>query len=260
MTRRSPTRRDPQQRLRPATRLVHGGTLRSQFGETSEALFLTQGFVYDTMETAEARFKGDDAGLHLFALRQSDRRDVRAAHGAARRRRGRARHRQRHGGGHRRAHGPAQGRRPRRRGAGAVRLLPLHRRGSAAALRRRVDPRRRHRSRRMARGDAARTPRSLFLESPTNPTLEVIDIAAVAEIAHEVGATLVVDNVFATPMLQQPAGARRRLRRLFGDQAHRRPGPLPRRRDARRRGVHRRRTSTISCARPARRCRPSTPG
>ena len=42
--------------LDPATRLVHGGTLRSQFGETSEALFLTQGFVYANAEEAEARF------------------------------------------------------------------------------------------------------------------------------------------------------------------------------------------------------------
>ena len=49
--------------LGTATKLVHGGTLRSQFGETSEALFLTQGFVYDTMEAAEARFKGEDPGF-----------------------------------------------------------------------------------------------------------------------------------------------------------------------------------------------------
>jgi len=46
--------------------------------------------------------------------------------------------------------------------------------------------------------------RTLFLESPTNPTLDVIDIAAVATIAHEGGATLVVDNVFATPIWQSP--------------------------------------------------------
>ena len=39
---------------RPETRLVHSGTLRSQYGETSEALFLTQGFVYDTAEQCEA--------------------------------------------------------------------------------------------------------------------------------------------------------------------------------------------------------------
>jgi O-succinylhomoserine sulfhydrylase len=43
-----------------------------------------------------------------------------------------------------------------------------------------------------------------FLESPANPTLEVIDIAAVAAIAREVGAKLVVDNVFATPLFQRP--------------------------------------------------------
>src|SRR5258707_14262332 len=48
---------------RPETRLVHSGTLRSQFGETSEALFLTQGFVYDTAEQCEARFKGEDSGF-----------------------------------------------------------------------------------------------------------------------------------------------------------------------------------------------------
>src|SRR5213078_3394678 len=47
---------------RPETRLVHSGSLRSQFGETSEALFLTQGFVYDSAEQCEARFKGEEPG------------------------------------------------------------------------------------------------------------------------------------------------------------------------------------------------------
>ena len=53
---------------------------------------------------------------------------------------------------------------------------------------------------------AAVTPQTkvFFLESPSNPTLEVIDIAAVAALAKEVGATLVVDNVFATPLFQRP--------------------------------------------------------
>jgi O-succinylhomoserine sulfhydrylase len=46
--------------------------------------------------------------------------------------------------------------------------------------------------------------KTFFLESPTNPTLEVIDIAAVAEIAPAAGATLVVDNVFSTPLWQRP--------------------------------------------------------
>ena len=47
----------------PKPSLVHAGTLRSQFGETSEALFLTQGFVYDSAEQCEARFKGEDPGF-----------------------------------------------------------------------------------------------------------------------------------------------------------------------------------------------------
>src|SRR4051812_16263571 len=48
---------------RPETRLVHSGILRSQFNETSEALFMTQGFVYETAELCEARFKGEDPGF-----------------------------------------------------------------------------------------------------------------------------------------------------------------------------------------------------
>ena len=48
---------------RPATQLVHGGTTRSQHGETAEAIFLTQGFVYDTSAAAEARFKGETDGF-----------------------------------------------------------------------------------------------------------------------------------------------------------------------------------------------------
>ena len=54
--------RDPKT-LRPATQLIHGGSLRSAFEETSEALFLTQGYLYDTMELSEARFKGEDPGF-----------------------------------------------------------------------------------------------------------------------------------------------------------------------------------------------------
>jgi len=46
--------------------------------------------------------------------------------------------------------------------------------------------------------------KAFFLESPTNPTLEVLDIGAIAGIAHAAGATLVVDNVFATPIWQSP--------------------------------------------------------
>jgi hypothetical protein len=82
---------------KPATAMVHGGTLRSQFGETSEAMYLTQGFVYESSEAAEARFKGEHARLHLLALRQPHRRHVREAHVPAGRRGGRARDGIRHG-------------------------------------------------------------------------------------------------------------------------------------------------------------------
>ncbi len=54
---------EKQRNWKPATQLVHGGTLRSQYGETSEAIFLTQGYVYDTAEAAEARFKGEEPGF-----------------------------------------------------------------------------------------------------------------------------------------------------------------------------------------------------
>ena len=58
----SPNDKRPK-RFRPATEMVHGGTARSQFAETSEAIFLTQGFVYPDAEAAEARFKGEDPGF-----------------------------------------------------------------------------------------------------------------------------------------------------------------------------------------------------
>ena len=137
------------------TRLVHSGTLRSQFGETSEALFLTQGYVYENAAQAERRFKGEEPGYQysrfsnptvaMFEERMC------ALEGA----RGRARHRDRHGGGQHRTDGAAAGRRPRRGRQGAVRLLPLRGRGPAAALRRRLDAGRRHRPRAMAQGGAA---------------------------------------------------------------------------------------------------------
>ena len=54
--------------LHPETRLVHAGTLRSQFGETSEALFLTQGHVYDSAEQSEGRFLNTDPGFQYGRL------------------------------------------------------------------------------------------------------------------------------------------------------------------------------------------------
>ena len=153
---------------RPETRLVHAGTLRSQFGETSEALFLTQGYVYPTRRGVRGALLRKDPGLRLFALLEPDHEHVRAAHGRARRRGGRALDRDRHGGGDDGAHGPRAGRRSRRRGQGAVRLVPLGDRGMAAAFRRHLDAGQRHRSRRVEKGDAAKTPRrSSWKRRPT---------------------------------------------------------------------------------------------
>ena len=61
MTDKTPAKRA--RKLRPETLLVHGGTLRSQFGEMSEAIFLTQGYAYDSAELAERRFTGEDPGF-----------------------------------------------------------------------------------------------------------------------------------------------------------------------------------------------------
>ena len=54
---------DKTRTLRPETQLVHGGTLRSEFGEMSEALFLTQGYAYHSAEQAERRFTGEEPGF-----------------------------------------------------------------------------------------------------------------------------------------------------------------------------------------------------
>jgi O-succinylhomoserine sulfhydrylase len=66
-------------RYPPETKLVHAGALRSQFGETSEALFLTQGFIYDTAGAMRGAVQGRGSRLSLFALFQSQHLDVRAA-------------------------------------------------------------------------------------------------------------------------------------------------------------------------------------
>jgi O-succinylhomoserine sulfhydrylase len=185
------------------TRLVHGGSLRSQFAETSEALFLTQSYVYASAEQAEERFKSE-AGFHLQPLRQPHGRHVRGAHAAAGRRRRRAGHRDGHG----RRDGLAallpQGRRSRGIGACAVRIVPVRGGGPLSPLRHRLDAGRRPRHQGVEARRCAPTTKAFFFETPANPTLDLVDIAAVCEIAHGAGALVVVDNVFATPVLQKP--------------------------------------------------------
>ncbi len=189
--------------LRPATRLVHGGSMRSQFGEVSEALFLTQGYVYDTMEAAEARFNGDDPGfiysrfsnptVAMFEERMALLEGAEAARATA-------------------------------TGMAAVTAAMLGQVqagdhvvaakalfGSCRYVVEELLPRFGVQSTLVDGEDldqwaAAMRPNTkvTFLESPTNPLLSLVDIAGVADIAHRGGATLVVDNVFATPMLQSP--------------------------------------------------------
>ena len=214
----------------------------------------------DSAEECEARFNGKEPGYVYSRYSQSDRDDVRAAHGRARRRRGRARHRDRHGRRHHRADGPGQGRRSRRRRQGAVRLLPLGDRGLAAALRRHLDAGRRQRPRRNGGTRSRPNTKAFFLETPTNPTLEVYDIAAVAEIAHAAGAKLVVDNVFATPLYQSPLALGAdcvvySATKHIDGQGRVLGGVHPRRRRN-----SSRTTCTRSSARPGRRCRRSMPG
>lgn len=192
-----------QKKWRKATQLVHGGTLRSDFGEMSEGLFLTQGFAYNTAEEAEARFKGDADGfiysrfsnptIAMFEERMCALEGAEAARATAT---GMAAVTaamlcQVEAGDHVVAAAAL---------FGSCRyvvetLLPKF--GVASTL---VD------GNDLDAWKAAMRPetKALFLESPTNPTLEVLDIAAIADIAHDAGAKLVVDNVFATPLWQSP--------------------------------------------------------
>jgi O-succinylhomoserine sulfhydrylase len=194
--------RDPKS-LRPATQLVHGGTLRSRFDETSEALFLTQGYLYDTMETAEARFKGDEPGfiysrfsnptVAMFEHRMALIEGAEAARATA--------------SGMAAVTAALMGQVKAGDHVVAARALfgsclyvvedLLPRFGVESTLVEGTD---------LDQWRAAVRPntRTAFLESPTNPTLEIIDIAGVADIVHAAGATLVVDNVFATPLHQHP--------------------------------------------------------
>lgn len=188
---------------RPETRLVHSGTLRSQYGETSEALFLTQGYVYNSAEECEARFKGEDPGfiysrysnptIAMFERRMIELEGAEAARSAAT--------------------GMAAVTTailaPLKAGDHVVAsralfgsclyviqdLLPRY--GIETTL---VDGLELDQWQRALRPNT----KTFFLESPTNPTLDVLDIPGIAEIAHKGGARLVVDNVFATPIWQSP--------------------------------------------------------
>ncbi|KMW56521.1 O-acetylhomoserine sulfhydrylase [Candidatus Rhodobacter oscarellae] len=185
------------------TKLVHGGTRRSQYGEMAEAIFMTQGFAYESAEAAEARFiqAGEDEFIYarygnptvrMFEDRMAGIEGAEAAFATA-------------------------------SGMAAVNgaLMSLLRAGdhlvSARALFGSclyivedilprfgvevtlVDGTDIEAWRAAIRPDT----KAVFLESLSNPTLELIDIKAVCDLAHAVGAQVVVDNVFATPIFSR---------------------------------------------------------
>ncbi len=187
----------------PATVAVHGGTQRTPFGETSEALFLTSGFVYDSAEQAEATFTGSathyqysrfgnptiamlEERLALIEGAEACRATatgMAAVHAALL------------------SHLKAGDRLVASRALfGSCHwivstLLPRY--GIVAEF---VDGADLDQWR-----EAFSRPATMaLLETPSNPMLEVIDLRAICDLAHAAGALVVVDNVFATPLLQKP--------------------------------------------------------
>jgi O-succinylhomoserine sulfhydrylase len=185
------------------TKLVRGGLDRSPHGETSEALFLNSGFVYDEPETAEKRFAGEDDGyvygrygnptVTMFEERLRLLEGAEACYALA--------------------SGMASvfGALACQLKAGDHIVSSKALFGSCYQVITSILPRFGIRYTLVDGSDldawkAAITPdtKCVFLETPSNPTLEVIDLAGVCEIARAAGASIVVDNVFATPVLQKP--------------------------------------------------------
>ena len=188
---------------RLSTQLVHGGTLRSQNLETSEAIYMTSGYVYGSAEEAEAAFAND--GSRFVYSRYANptvamfEERLRLIEGA-------------------------EVCRATASGMAAVfaalacqlkagdRLVASRALfGSCLHIVNTVLPRYGIRTELVDGRDLgawqrrlAEPAKAVFLETPSNPTLELIDLKAVAELAHGAGALLVVDNVFATPLLQKP--------------------------------------------------------
>ncbi|ROT98027.1 O-succinylhomoserine sulfhydrylase [Histidinibacterium lentulum] len=193
----------PARPLSKRTTAVHAGVRRSQYGEVSEAIFLTQGFVYDTAEAAEARFQQAGPDEFIYArygnptVRMFEER-IAALEGAED------------------AFATASG-----MAAVSGALMSMLKAGDHVVSSRAlfgsclyvleevltrfgvevtfVD------GTDLDAWRAAIRPgtRAVFFESVSNPTLEVIDIAAVSELAHAAGALVLVDNVFATPIFSR---------------------------------------------------------
>ena len=201
MAKPTDTKEIQEKQWRPATRMVRGGTRRSEHGETSEAIFMTSGYVYGDAGEAEARFKGNAPGfvysrfgnptVAMFERRLAL---IEGADACKATSTGMAAvfaslMAQLRAGDHivssRALFGSCL--------YIVSELLPRY--GIEVTL---VDGTDLNQWRAAFRPDT----RCVFLESPSNPGLEIIDLEKVAKMAHEVGARLVVDNVFATPLLQ----------------------------------------------------------
>ena len=186
-----------------ATKLVRGGLDRSPHGETSEALFLNSGFVYDEPETAERRFAGEDDGyvygrygnptVTMFEQRLALLEGAEACYALA--------------------SGMASvfGALACQLKAGDHLVASRALFGSCYQVVTSILPRFGIRTTLVDGSDLAAwreaitsETKCVFLETPSNPTLEVIDLEAVCGIARAKGATVVVDNIFATPILQRP--------------------------------------------------------
>ena len=188
---------------KPATQAIRGGTLRSSMDETSEALFLTSGFAYDSAEDVAGRFRGERSGftytrqgnptVAMFEERMAllEGSEIARATATGMAAMSAALLCQLNAGDHVIA-GRAM--------FGSCRYLVdtlLPRFGIQTTV---VDGRDTDAWARARRPNT----KAVFLETPANPTLDIIDIKAVSDIAHDAGACVIVDNVFATPVLQKP--------------------------------------------------------
>jgi O-succinylhomoserine sulfhydrylase len=188
---------------RQQTRMVRGGLARSAFDETAEAIYMTSGYVYESAEEAEAAFKGEhprfvysryaNPTVSMFEER------LRLLEGAEV------------------CRGTASGMAAvfaalmcqLKAGDRVVSSRALF--GSCQYIVAEILPRfgidtQLIDGRDLAAWEAALAPGAdaVFLETPSNPTLEMIDLAQVCEMAHRAGAQVIVDNVFASPVLQKP--------------------------------------------------------
>lgn len=189
--------------MRPKTALVRGGVMRSAFQETSEALFLNSGYVYDTAEAAEQAFNGENPRyvysryanptVTMFEER------LRLLEGAEV------------------CRGTSSGMAAvhaamacfLRAGDRVVASRALF--GSCSWILTELLPRWGVETllidgtQQVAWEEALATPtQAVFLETPSNPGLELVDLQMVSTLAHAVGARVIVDNIFATPIFQKP--------------------------------------------------------